>query len=113
MRRPASAAIRECAASTAGIDDAPGSDIPIASAIAVIVLAVPIVMHVPWLRAIPERIAFHSASSMLPARRSSQYLNASDPEPSVLPAQLPRSIGPAGRKIAGRSALVEIGRAHV
>ena len=33
----------------------------------------------------------------LPARRSSQYLKASLPEPSTWPRQLPRSIGPAGR----------------
>ena len=79
---------------------------PSASAIAVIVLAVPIVMQVPWLRAMPDRIASHSSLSMRPARLSSQYLNASEPEPSVLPAQLPRSIGPAGRKIDGRSMLV-------
>ena len=43
---------------------------------------------------------------MLPARRSSQYFQASDPEPSTLPCQLPRSIGPAGMKIAGTPALV-------
>jgi len=33
--------------SAAGIEDAPGSVMPIASAIAVIVLAVPMVMQVP------------------------------------------------------------------
>ena len=44
---PPSAALRMCAESAAGIDDAPGSHIPIASAMPVIVAAVPIVMHVP------------------------------------------------------------------
>ena len=46
-RRPQSAAIRMCAESAAGIDDAPGRHKPIASAMPVIVAAVPIVMHVP------------------------------------------------------------------
>ena len=43
---------------------------------------------------------------MVPARRSSQYFHTSEPEPSTWPCQLPRSIGPAGTKIAGRPALV-------
>ena len=37
-----------------------------------------------------------------PARRSAQYFHVSEPEPSVVPPQWPRSIGPAGTKIAGR-----------
>src|ERR1700674_1186051 len=88
------------------MDDAPGKLMPMASAIAVIVLAVPIVMHVPWLRAIPPSTSAHSASVVFPARRSSQYFHASEPEPRTLPFQLPRSMGPAGRKIAGKPALV-------
>jgi hypothetical protein len=47
MRRPHSEAMRIWPASAAGIDDAPGSVMPIASAIAVMVDAVPIVMQVP------------------------------------------------------------------
>ncbi len=47
IRRPAAAAMRGCAESAAGIDEAPGSVIPSASAAAAIVEAVPIVMHVP------------------------------------------------------------------
>ena len=46
-RRPAAAAMRGCAESAAGIDDAPGIVMPRASAAAAIVEAVPIVMHVP------------------------------------------------------------------
>ena len=43
---------------------------------------------------------------MLPARFSAQYFQASEPEPSVSPCQLPRSIGPAGTKIAGMPMLI-------
>jgi len=64
------------------------------------------VMQWPWLRAMPPSMAVHSASEMLPARRSSQNFQASLPEPSTLPFQLPRSIGPAGTKIQGRPALI-------
>ena len=45
----------------------------------------------------PPSIPVHSSFVIVPARRSSQYLKASDPEPSASPRQLPRSIGPAGR----------------
>ena len=43
------------------------------------------------------------AAVIAPARRSAQYFQMSEPDPSVLPPQFPRSIGPAGMKIAGRS----------
>src|SRR5690606_38416137 len=46
-RRPHSADMRIWLASAAGIDEAPGRVMPIASAIAVMVAAVPIVMQVP------------------------------------------------------------------
>ena len=92
--------------SAAGIDDAPGSDSPIASAIAIMVAAVPMVMQVPNERAMPFSISSHSASVMLPARFSSQYFQTSEPEPSCLPCQLPRSIGPAGTKIVGSPMLI-------
>ena len=70
---------------------------PKASAIAVMVAAVPIVMQVPWLRAIPPSISVQSLSLIKPALRSSQYFQASEPDPKTLPCQLPRSIGPAGK----------------
>ena len=54
----------------------------------------------------PVCISSQSLVEMLPARRSSQYFQASEPEPKALPCQLPRSMGPAGRKIAGTPALV-------
>ena len=47
MRRPDSEARRIWPASAAGMELPPGSTIPTASAIAVIVLAVPIVIQVP------------------------------------------------------------------
>ncbi len=62
------------------------------------------VMQVPQDRAMPFSISCQSSCVMLPARSSSQYFQVSLPEPSVLPFQLPRSIGPAGMKIAGRLA---------
>ena len=94
MRRPTCVAMRWWLASTAGIDDAPGKAMPSASAIAVIVLAVPIVMQVPWLRAMPPGspplVADQAGALVIPV------LEGVRPEPSVLPAQLPRNIGPAG-----------------
>ena len=54
----------------------------------------------------PSSICVQSRPLMLPARSSSQYFQTSDPEPSVLPCQLPRSIGPAGMKIAGMFMLI-------
>ena len=95
-RRPLAAHMRGWLASGAGIDDAPGNDRPSASVIAIMVAAVPITMQVPNERAMPPSISFHSSSPMRPARFSSQYFQASEPEPSALPRQLPRSIGPAG-----------------
>ena len=104
------AAMRGWLASAAGIDEAPGSVMP---------------MRLGDRRHRGGRAHGHAvcrscarcrprsrasrASLMVPARRSSQYFQASEPEPSTLPCQLPRSIGPAGRKIAGQ---VRAGRAH-
>ena len=67
----------------------------------VMVDAVPMVMQVPGEREMPSSIWAQSCSVMLPARSSSQYFQASEPEPSVRPCQLPRSIAPAGTKIDG------------
>ena len=97
MRRPHSALMRMWLASAAGMDEAPGSARPTASAMPIMVAAVPMVMQVPWLRAMPASISRQACSSSRPARRSSQNLKASEPEPSTCPFQLPRSMGPAGR----------------
>src|SRR5258708_4766045 len=85
MRRPESAAMRMWLESSAGMDDDPGRLMPIDSMIAVMVLAVPIVMQVPWLRAMPPSTPSQSALVILPARRSSQYFHESDPEPRIVP----------------------------
>jgi hypothetical protein len=62
------------------------------------VAAVPITMQVPCERAMPLSMSLQSASEMLPASFSAQYFQTSAPDPSVLPAQLPRSIGPPARR---------------
>ena len=86
------------------MEDAPGSDRPIASTASIIVAAVPAVMQVPKLRAMPASMSFHWDWVMFPARNSALYFQTSEPEPSVLPRQLPRSIGPAGTKTKGSPA---------
>ena len=106
MRRPACPHMRGWPESAAGIDDAPGSVSPSASAIAIMVAAVPITMQVPKERAMPPSSSAQSASLMRPARFSSQYFQASEPEPSTCPRQFPLSCGPAGTKIAGTPMLM-------
>jgi hypothetical protein len=106
IRRPLSEARRGWFASAAGMDEPPGSMRPSASAAAAMVDAVPMVMQVPNERAMPSSISFQAQSSRLPARFSAQYFQTSLPLPSTSPRQLPRSIGPADTKMAGRFALV-------
>ena len=105
-RSPQSAAIRGCAESVAGIDDAPGSVNPSASAIDVIVDAVPIVLQVPGLRVIRPSSSIQSCAVMRPSRSSSQYFFVCVPAPVFVPRHSPVDIGPAGQKIAGRSMLI-------
>ena len=62
MRRPAWAHMRGWPASAAGSDEAPGSVSPSASAMAIMVAAVPMVMQVPNERAMPFSISAQSAS---------------------------------------------------
>jgi hypothetical protein len=102
MRLPVRAAITAWRESAAGIEAAPGRVMPSASAALVMVEAVPIVMQWPGERAMPCSISAQSASLILPARSSAQYFQTSLPEPSAPPRHEPRSIGPAGMKIAGR-----------
>ncbi len=68
MRRPASDAICECVASTAGIELAPGSVRPSTSTRLVMVDAVPMVLQVPGDRAVPSPTCRHDFSSSRPAR---------------------------------------------
>ena len=106
IRRPLADARRGWRESAAGMDDPPGSIIPSASAAAAMVEAVPMVMQVPNERAMPSSISFQAQSSSVPARFSAQYFQTSLPLPSTWPRQLPRSMGPAETKIAGRFMLV-------
>jgi hypothetical protein len=101
--RPVCAAITACRESAAGMDAAPGRVTPNASVALVMVDAVPIVMQCPGERAMPFSISCQSSWVMLPARRSAQYFQVSDPDPNVVPPQCPRSIGPAGMNSVGRS----------
>ena len=87
-----------------GIVAAPGRDIPSASVTAAIVDAVPIVMHVPADRAMPSSSCRQTHASRQPAWRCAQYFHTSVPLPSRSVRWRPASMGPAGRKIAGRSA---------
>ena len=64
------------------------------------------VMQVPNERAMPSSISLQAQSSRLPARFSAQYFQTSLPLPRTSPRQLPRSMGPADTKMAGRFALV-------
>ena len=50
----------------------------------------------------PCSISSQSSAVIAPARRSAQYFQTSLPEPSAAPRHAPRSIGPAGMKIAGK-----------
>jgi hypothetical protein len=86
------------------MEEAPGMVTPSASAAAVSVDAVPMVMQWPGERARPLSSSAISQSPMSPARLSSQYFHMSVPEPSTSPRQWPGSIGPAGTNTAGRSA---------
>ena len=82
---------------------------PSASAIAIMVAAVPITMQVPNERAMPPSISFHSSSLILPARFSSQYFQTSEPEPSVLAVPVAAQHR-AGRHVDRRNAHAD--RAH-
>src|SRR3546814_12502065 len=85
----------------------PGSDMPSASTALIMVAAVPMVMQVPGVRALPSSISSQSLRVMLPTFSSAQYFQVSEPLPRLLPRQLPRSIGPAGTNIAGRLLLAD------
>ena len=85
MRVPQSAAMRGCAESIAGMLVLPGRAMPSASAIAVIVLAVPIVLQVPGLRVIRDSSRTHSSGAILPAWYSSQNIRVCVPAPTGWP----------------------------
>ena len=78
---------------------------PSASAIAAIVLAVPITMQVPVDGKSSPWTASRRAASSAPARCSLQTRRQSVHAPRRVPSKRPVSIGPAVTTIAGRSAL--------
>jgi hypothetical protein len=85
MRWPQRHAMRLCSESTAGMLMAPGSDRPMASAMAVMVLAVPMVLQVPGVRVMRDSSRIHSAWSMLPTVRSAQNFLVCVPAPTAWP----------------------------
>ena len=78
----------------------------VASAIEVIVEAVPIVLQVPVVRTPRPSSSTQSAGVMVPARSSSQYFFVCVPAPTLRPRHQPFDIGPAGQKMAGRPMLI-------
>ena len=60
------------------------------------------VMQWPGERAKPPSVSRQSSREITPARKSAQLFHTSVPLPSASPFQSPRSIGPAGMKMAGR-----------
>src|SRR5690606_39517655 len=106
MRAPQADAMRGWALSAAGMLEAPGSVIPIASTMEVMVEAVPIVLQVPIDRVMPVSRSTQSCGDMRPALSSSQYLRVWVPAPVFTPRHWPFDMGPAGQKIVGRSMLI-------
>ena len=90
-------------ASTAGRAALVGRDMPIASTSDAIVLAVPIVIHTPLLRDIPDSAFMKSCKVISPARTASENFHTSVPEPMSEPLYFPFSIGPEDTTIEGRS----------
>src|SRR5580698_5818572 len=106
MRAPHADAMRTCAESAAGIDEAPVSDSPIASTMAVIVEAVPMVLQVPMERVMLDSSSIRSSPLIFPSRYSSQYFLVCVPAPVLTPRHWPFDIGPAGQNMVGRPMLI-------
>src|SRR5207244_1971005 len=105
MRRPAASASRSRQASGAGTAAMPGSVMPSASAIAAIVLAVPITMQVPVDGKSSPWTASRRAASSAPARCSLQTRRQAVPAPRRQPSKPPVSLGQvavAGIELAPR-----------
>ena len=105
MRRPLICASRLRRVSAAGMAAFSGSDIPSASTMLAIVLAVPMVMQWPLERCISDSAAVKSAWLISPARTISDICHTPVPEPMSLPRNLPLSIGPPEMPMLGRSQL--------
>src|ERR1700743_123004 len=106
MRAPQADAMRTCAESAAGIDEAPVSVRPMASTIEVMVDAVPMVLQVPMERVMLDSSSMRSSGVIFPSRYSSQYFLVCVPAPALTPRHWPFDIGPAGQKIVGSPMLI-------
>lgn len=104
-RAPVSSASVPRRASTAGSPEPPGSIIPRASVRQAMVEAVPMVMQCPADRFSDDSNSVNSSCDTVPARSSSVIRQMSVPEPTSRPLNLPLSMGPPVRTIAGTPAL--------
>ncbi len=98
---PVASAARSRSAWTAGIAAVPGSIMPSASAIAAMVLAVPITAQVPAVVARLPSISSISSRLTSPARKRAQKRRQSVQAPSRSPRHGPVIIGPVTSWIAG------------
>ena len=87
----------------AGIAAAPGNDIPIASANAFMVEAVPMVLQCPAEGADEAMMSIYSSWLISPAASNFLASQTIVPDPVRLPLNHPLSIGPPDRTIAGIS----------
>ena len=101
---PLSSAATSRSACTAGIAAVPGSDIPSASAMQAMVLAVPITAQVPAVTAKRPSTSAISSASTAPARYLAQKPRQSVQAPSRWPLCRPVLIGPVTSWMAGRLA---------
>ena len=102
--RPVSSAATRRSACTAGMAAVPGSDMPNASAMQAMVLAVPITAQVPAVVARRPSTWSISARSTVPARYLPQKLRQSVQAPRRCPRWRPVLIGPVTSWMAGRLA---------
>src|SRR5215472_12040971 len=99
IRAPHAEAMRTWPESAAGMEEAPVRVRPNASAMDVMVDAVPMVLHVPMERVMRDSSSIQSSAVMFPARSSSQYFLVWVPAPVFTPRHCPFDIGPAGHRI--------------
>ena len=105
MRRPLSWARRLRRVSAAGMAAFSGSDMPSASTMLAMVLAVPMVMQLPLERCMHDSAAVKSSCVISPARTISLICHTPVPEPMSVPRNLPLSMGPPDTPMVGKSQL--------
>ena len=107
--RPDSCAPSSSRLSGAGVPASPGIVMPSASAMMLMLDAVPMVLQWPRLRIIDDSDRRNSSADRVPARTSSLRRQTSVPQPRACPRKVPFSIGPPEITTAGRSTT---GRRH-